>query len=117
MRHSASAWIRGDARPYDGISMDPAAMSAGYGPPAAAYDRARAYDARSDPRQFYGDRRDSGYASGYEVPRDNPYGAPGYAAAAGGGSSGGQEEMYPMRDYRDVPPNGRVDGMGYPANR
>jgi hypothetical protein len=115
MRHSASAWVRGDARPYDGIPMDPNAMAAGYGPASSPYDRSRPYDARSDPRNYYGDRRDSGYASGYDTSRDNLYGAPGYATSGVGG--GGQTGMYSMLDYRDLPPHARAESMGYGANR
>jgi hypothetical protein len=108
MRHSASAWIRSDTRPYDGIPMDPNAM-------AAAYDRPRPYDVRSDPRSYYGDRRDSGFGTGYDASRDNPYVAPGYANADGSG--GGQAGMYSMREYRELPPHARADSMGYGANR
>ncbi len=115
MRHSASAWVRSDARPYDGIPMDPNAVAAGYGPVSSAYDRSRAYDVRSDPRAYYGDRRDSGFSSGYDASRDNVYGAAGYANASGSG--GGQAGMYSMRDYREVPQHARADTMGYVANR
>jgi hypothetical protein len=110
IRHSASAWVRGDTRPYDGISMDPNALAAGYGPASAAYDRNRSYDARSDPRNYYGDRRDSGYGSAYDAARDNVYGAQGYASA-------GQAGMFSMRDYRDLPPHARADNMGYGTSR
>jgi hypothetical protein len=88
MRHSASAWIRSDTRPYD---------------------------VRSDPRSYYGDRRDSGFGTGYDASRDNPYVAPGYANADGSG--GGQAGMYSMREYRELPPHARADSMGYGANR
>ncbi|CAF0787080.1 unnamed protein product [Rotaria sp. Silwood1] len=115
MRHSASAWVRSDVRPYDGISMDPNAMAAGYGPVSAVYDRSRAYDARSDPRHYYGDRRDSGYGTGYDASRDNLYAAQTYASM--GGNSSGQAGMYSMRDYRDIPPHARTDSMGYGTNR
>jgi hypothetical protein len=115
MRHSASAWVRSDARPYDGIPIDPNTMAAGYGPPSSAYDRSRSYDVRSDPRSYYGDRRDSGFGSGYDAHRDNLYGAPGYPSASGGG--GGAAGVYSMRDYRDLPPHARADSMGYGANR
>ncbi len=115
MRHSASAWVRSDTRPYDGIPIDPAAMAAGYGPGSSVYDRSRSYDVRSDPRSYYGDRRDSGFGSGYEASRDNLYNAPGYANASG--SSGGQAGMYSVRDYRELPPHARTDSMGYAANR
>jgi hypothetical protein len=116
MRHSASAWVRSDARPYDGVPMDPGAMAAGYGPPSSAYDHSRPYDARSDPRNYYADRRDSGYASGYDTTRDNLYGASGYATAGVGGG-GAQAGMYPVRDYRELPPHARADSMGYTTSR
>lgn len=124
MRHSASAWVRGDTRPYDGIPMDPNAMNAGYGPPPAGYDRPRSYDARPDPRNYYNDRSDSGYGSGYDATRDNMYGAPGYPTASSGGGNnsagggGGPTGMYPVRDYPDLPPTHvRPDSAGYGANR
>ncbi|CAF3817953.1 unnamed protein product [Rotaria magnacalcarata] len=114
MRHTASAWVRSDARPYDGVSMDPNALTAGgYGPPV--YDRSRPYDARSDPRNYYNDRRDSGYASGYEAQRDSLYGPPAYAGMSASG--GGQPGMYPMRDYRELPTHTRADSMGYGTSR
>jgi len=115
MRHSASAWVRSDTRPYDGIPIDPNAVAAGYGPTSAAYDRSRSYDVRSDPRAYYGDRRDSAFGSGYDTSRDNLYGAPGYAHASEGG--GGQTGMYSMRDYRELPPHTRADSMGYGTSR
>lgn len=115
MRHSASAWVRSDARPYEGVQMDPNALATGYGPPSSAYDRSRPYDVRSDPRAYYGDRRDSGYTSGYDASRDNLYGAPGYPTADG--SSAGQAGVYSMRDYREIPSHARADSMGYAANR
>ena len=115
MRHSASAWARSDARPYDGIPMDPNGMGAAYGLVPSAYDRSRGYDSRSDPRSYYNDRRDSGFAPGYDATRDNLYGAPGYANA--GGANDGQGGMYAMRDYRELPPNTRADSVGYGANR
>jgi hypothetical protein len=115
MRHSASAWAR-DARPYDGIPIDPSAMAAGYGAVSSGYDRPRSYDVRSDPRHYYGDRRDSGYVSGYDASRDNLYGAPGYASASGG-AGGGQAGMYSVRDYRDLPPQVRADSIGYGTSR
>ncbi|CAF1075883.1 unnamed protein product [Adineta steineri] len=115
MRHSASAWARGDARPYDGIPMDPSAMSAGYGPVSSTYDRQRSYDIRSDPRHYYPDRRDSGYGSGYDASRDNLYGAPGYVSTSG--SSAGQAGIYSMRDYRDLQPHVRADSLGYSTTR
>ena len=108
MRHSASAWVRSDARPYDGIPMDPNGMTAGYGLTSSAYDRSRPYDARSDPRSYYNDQRDAGFDPGYDASRDNLYSTPGYSHAGGG-----QAEMYPMRDYRELPPHARGDGMGY----
>ena len=103
MRHSASAWVRSDTRPYDGIPIDPNAMGAGYGPTPSAYDRSRPYDIRSDPRNYYGDRRDTGYGTGYDTSRDNLYGASGYVSAGVDGG-GGQAGMYSMRGYRDLPP-------------
>ena len=112
MRHSASAWVRSDARPYDGIPIDPNGMAAGYGPPTAAYDRSRPYDARADPRSYYNDRRDAGFGPGYDASRDNVYGAPGYPPA-----SGGQGEVYPVRDYRELAPHARGDEMNYSGNR
>ncbi|CAF2479247.1 unnamed protein product [Rotaria sp. Silwood2] len=115
MRHSASAWVRSDARPYDGIQMDPSAMAASYGPVSAVYDRSRSYDARSDPRNYYGDRRDSGYGSGYDASRDNLYAAQTYASM--GGNSSGQAGLYSIRDYRDLPPHARTDSMGYGTSR
>lgn len=115
MRHSASAWVRSDARPYDGIQMDPNGMTGGYGPTSSAYDRSRPYDIRSDPRAYYADRRDSGYTSGYDASRDNLYGATGYGNPTG--SSGGQAGMYSMRDYREIPSHHRPDSMGYGTNR
>ncbi len=117
MRHSASAWVRSDTRPYDSIPMDPNALAAGYGSALSPYDRSRSYDVRSDPRSYYGDRRDSGFGPGYDASRDNPYVTPGYANASGGGGGGGQAGMYSMRDYRELPPHARADGMGYGANR
>ncbi len=113
MRHSASAWVRSDARPYDGIPIDPNAMAAGYGPASSVYDRSRSYDVRPDPRSYYGDRRDGGFGPGYEASRDNLYGAAGYANASGAGQAG----MYSMRDYHELPPHARADSMGYGANR
>ncbi|CAF0890397.1 unnamed protein product [Rotaria sordida] len=115
MRHSASAWVRSDARPYDGIQMDPNAMAAGYGPVSAVYDRSRPYDVRTDPRHYYEDRRDSGYGSGYDASRDNLYAAQTYASMSG--SNSGQAGMYSMRDYRDLPPQARTDNMGYNTSR
>ncbi|UJR33340.1 hypothetical protein I4U23_020789 [Adineta vaga] len=125
MRHSASAWARGDARPYDGIPIDSTAIASGYGPPPAGYDRPRSYDVRSDPRNYYTDRRDSGYGSGYDASRDNMYGAAGYpninaGGIVGGGSSGGDGHtgMYPVRDYRDLPPSHvRPETLNYGSNR
>lgn len=110
MRHSASAWVRNDARPYDGIPMDPNAMTSGYGLPSSAYDRSRPYDTRSDPRSYYNDRREVGFDPGYDTSRENLYGTPGYSHA-----SSGQTEMYPVRDYREVPSHVRGDGVGYGA--
>ncbi len=89
MRHSASAWARNDARPYDSIPVD-------YG----AYDRARPYDVRPDSRRYYENRRDNAYGTEYD--------APGYSGSNGGGQIG-------TRHYRDLPPQTRSDGYG--ANR
>lgn len=112
MRHSVSAYVRGDARPYDGIPIDPNVMAAGYGPPSAPYDRSRQYDTRADPRSYYGDRHDGAFGPGYDASRDNLYGASGYPSP-----SGGQAGVYPMRDYRELPPHARADSLTYAANR
>lgn len=114
MRHSMSAWARNEARPYDGIPMDPNGMAAGYGPPSL-YDRSRPYESRSDPRHYYGERRDSAYTSGYDTPRDSYYPEPAYVSA--GAPGGGQPGMYSMREYHDIPPHSRADSMGYGPSR
>jgi hypothetical protein len=109
MRHSASAWVRSDTRPYDGIPMDPNGMTAGYGQPSTGYDRSQPYDTRSDPRSYYNDRREAGFDLGYDASRDHLYAAPGYSHA----NAGQTTEMYPMREYRELPPHARGDGIGY----
>lgn len=115
MRHNTSSWVRSDARPYEGIPMDPNAMAATYGSPSSFYDRSRPYDARSDPRHYYSDRRDSGYLSGYDAPRDNLYPPQSYPSM--GPHSGGQPNVYSIRDYRDVPPQPRADSISYGTSR
>ena len=115
MRHTPSAWVRSDTHPYDGMTMDPNGMTAGYGPTSSVYDRARPFDARSDPRHYYSDRRDSGYTSGYDVPRDSLYAAPSYMSM--GVSSDGQPDMYPMREHRELLPHFRTDSMAYGGTR
>lgn len=112
MRHSASAWIRNDLRPYDGMPIDAAALSAGYGPAPGAYDRPRSYDTRSDPRQYYADRRENGYGPGYDAGREHAYGAPSYGAG-----SSGQAGMFPLPDYPELPPHARPDSMAYSQSR
>ncbi len=86
VRHNASGWARSDTRPYDSIPVD-----------HGAYDRARPYVVRSDPRRYYDERRDNGYSSGYD--------ASAYAGSGGGGQVG-------TRHYRDLPPHTRVDDYG-----
>lgn len=87
MRHShTSSWARHDARPYDNISMD-----------HGAYDRSRPYDARSDSRHYYDDRRDNDYSSEYDPPSYSSNSNNGHASA---------------RHYRDLPPYTRVDNYG-----
>ena len=103
VRHTVSAWVRGDAHPYDGIPMDPGIMATGYGATSTIYDHSHSYDARSDPRQYCGDRRDSGYVSGFDTTRDNIYGTPSYPTMVGG-SGKEQTSMYSVHDYQGLPP-------------
>ncbi len=86
MRHYASSWIRNDTHPYDNIPID-----------HGAYDRARPYDARSDPRRYYDNRHDNRYGPEYE--------AVDYASSSGHGPAG-------MRHYRDLPTHTRADSYG-----
>ena len=94
------------------MPIDPAALSAGYGPAPGAYERPRSYDTRSDPRQYYADRRENGYGPGYDAGREHAYGAPSYGAG-----SSGQAGMFPLPDYPDVPPHARPDSMAYSQSR
>ena len=84
MRHSASAWARHNARPYDNIPFD-----------HASYDRARSYDIRSEPQRYYDDRREDSYGLEYDAPR--------YARHAAA-------EPPEARHYREVSSNARGDG-------
>jgi len=79
----------------------------------------RPYDPRADPRAYHDDRRNGSFNSGYDTTRDNYYGAIGYS-----NPNGEPTGMYPVRDYRELPPppppppaHTRPDPMGYNNNR